>query len=327
MRFVLVVGTTETATIDGISAAGADPDVMVHTPGADTEIVEYGRPILAPVTPVSPTGCPTPAVITRSVRELVGFDLLTVESGQPSRTATPALTVGQNPGGDIRTPDPVPAAESIFERARRLGRRLPDEELYVGESIPGGTTTALGVLTALGESFEVSSSLPENPMDLKRDVVDAGLSASDLTQGESASEPIRAIRRMGDPVQPAVAGLAIGALETDTDVTLAGGTQMVAAAALIRHFGVDAPTRLATTSFVDESTPDLRRAVAHLDVDLTVTDPEFDRSDHVALKRYALGEAKEGVGMGGALALADRTDVSKRDVRDRIERIYAEVLE
>lgn len=326
MRFVLVVGTSETATIDGISAAGADPDLMVHTPAADVEIVEYGRPVLAPVTPVSPSGCPTPAVITRAVRELVDFDLLTVESGQPSRTATPAVTVGDGPGADIRSAEAVPAAESIFERARQLGRRLPDDEVFVGESIPGGTTTALGVLSALGESYEVSSSLPENPMDLKRDVVAAGLTASDLAPGEAASDPIRAIRRMGDPVQPAVAGLAIGSLESDTEVTLAGGTQMVAAAAVIRHFGIESRMHLATTSFVDESTPDLRRAVDDLDVDLTVTDPEFDRSDHVALERYALGEAKEGVGMGGALALASREGISNRDIRDQIERTYAEVL-
>lgn len=327
MRFVLVVGTTETATIDGISAAGADPDVMVHTPAADVEIVEYGRPVLAPVTPVSPSGCPTPAVITRAVRELLSFDLLTIESGQPSRTATPAVTVGDRPGADVRSAESVPGAESIFERARRLGRRLPDDELYLGESIPGGTTTALGVLTALGEPYEVSSSLSENPMDLKRDVIATGLTASNLAPGDATSEPIRAIRRMGDPVQPAVAGLAIGALETDTDVTLAGGTQMIAAAAVIRHFGVDAPIHLATTSFVDESTPDLRRAAADLDVTLTVTDPEFDRSDHVALERYALGEAKEGVGMGGALALATRSNVSKHKIRKRVQETYAEVLE
>ena len=41
--------------------------------------------------------------------------------------------------------------------------------LVIGESIPGGTTTALGVLSALGVKAEgkVSSTLPENPHSLE----------------------------------------------------------------------------------------------------------------------------------------------------------------
>ncbi|MFB6137005.1 MAG: hypothetical protein ABEJ42_01510 [Halobacteriaceae archaeon] len=33
MRLLVVPGHTETARIDGISAAGADPDAVVQTPG------------------------------------------------------------------------------------------------------------------------------------------------------------------------------------------------------------------------------------------------------------------------------------------------------
>ena len=36
--------------------------------------------------------------------------------------------------------------------------------LVIGESIPGGTTTALAVLKALGFDAKVSSSIPNNPM-------------------------------------------------------------------------------------------------------------------------------------------------------------------
>ena len=59
MRLILAAGTTRTARIDGVSAAGADPDLRAHTPSADAEILEYGAPVRAPVTPVSPSGCPT----------------------------------------------------------------------------------------------------------------------------------------------------------------------------------------------------------------------------------------------------------------------------
>lgn len=151
MRFVLVGGNTDTARIDGIRAAEANPDTMVHTPSADLEIVEYGHPVQAPIVPVSPTGWPTPAVITRAVRELLGFDLLAVDAGLARSTTALTITIGDEIGNDIQTSTPVASASDTFKAARRLGRSLPDEELVIGETIPGGTTTALDVLTALGE--------------------------------------------------------------------------------------------------------------------------------------------------------------------------------
>lgn len=318
MRFVLVGGTTDTATIEGISAAGAAPELLAHTPAADLELVEYGRPVAAPETPVSPTGCPTPAVVTRAVREAVGFDALAVDAGLAARTAAPTVALGADPGGDVRDPEPVPAAVEVFERARDLGRAVPDGELVVGETVPGGTTTALGVLTALGEPHGVSSSLPENPIERKRAVVASGLAASGLRAGDAAGDPLLALRTMGDPVLAAVAGLAVGALERGTTVTFAGGTQLVAAGALVRHRGVDAPLGLATTTYVvDDETADLRTAARALDLNLTVTDPGFGRSTHRALDPYRRGEAKEGAGMGGALMLASRAGVSMERIRTR----------
>lgn len=327
MRFVLVGGTTSTARIDGISAAGADPDAMVHTPSADLEIVEYGHPIRAPVVPVSPTGCPTPAVVTRAVRELLAFDVLAVDAGLARPTAAPTVTVGGEPGTDIRTARPVASAPDAFETARRLGRSLPDDELVIGETIPGGTTTALGVLTALGERPSVSSSLPQNPLSLKRDVVGEALRASGLSAGATAGSPVETVQCVGDPVLAAVAGLTIGASDAGTAVTLAGGTQMAAAAALVRHAGTDATLSLATTSFVaTDDSAGIRDLATDLDVALTVTDPGFDAMDHPALDAYVAGEAKEGVGMGGALALADAADVPMAAVRERIVTVYDDIV-
>lgn len=323
-RVVIGAGTTRTARIEGISAAGADPEVMVHTPSADVEIVAYGRPVRAPVVPVSPSGCPTPAVVTRAVRERLGFDVTVLDAGLARPTGAPTVAVGADPGGDIRDPDPVPAAPEAWRRARELGAALPDEAMFVAETVPGGTTTALGVLRALGEDAPVSSSLPENPLALKRDVVAEGLESSDLAEGGAAGEPVRAVRRMGDPALATVAGFTAGAAAAGTDVTLAGGTQLIAAAALVRHAGVDAPLRLATTSFIAEDVP-VERAARSLGVDPVVTDPAFDAAGHVAMDRFVAGEAKEGVGMGGALALADRADVLS-DVRRRTVDVYDRLL-
>ena len=328
MRLVLVVGSTETATIDGISAAGADVEAMWDTPVADAEILAYGRPVFAETVPVSPTGCPTPALVTRAVRDLLDVELTVVDAGIARPTAAPTLALGEEPGGDLRTAIPVPDARGIYERARRFGRAYPHDDLVVGESIPGGTTTALGVLRALGEDLDVSSSLAENPVELKRSVVAAGLDASELDPGALAGEPVRAVERMGDPVLAAVAGVVTGAVANGVAVTLAGGTQLLAAAALVRHAGLTGPLRLATTSFVaDDESIDLAAAGAELDVDVVVTDPGFDRGDHPAFAAFERGEAKEGVAMGGALALADRNDVAMREVRGRIRDRYAALVE
>jgi len=318
-RLVLVAGATRTAGIAGISAAGADPEVMVHTPGADAEIVEYGRPVRAPVVPVSPSGTATPAVVTRAVREELGFEVTVVDGGLAKPTAAGTVTVGAKPGGDIREGDPVPTGPGAFAAAREFGRAVPDDEVLVAETIPGGTTTALGVLTALGEPASVSSSLPDNPIGRKREVVAAGLDASSLGPGGAAGQPKRAVRRMGDPVLATAAGFALGARESGTAVTLAGGTQMFAVAALLRHAGAEGTLSLATTRFVAEDpSANVDALAAKLGVDVTAADPGFEALDHPAVEGYLAGEAKEGVGMGGALALADRAGLPMSRVRKRV---------
>ena len=328
MRLVLVAGTTETAAEPGISAAGADPELMRHTPGADLDVVVHGEPTLAPVVPVSPTGCPTPAVVTRAARELLGFDVVGIDAGIAGRTGAPAIEVSGTAGADVRKPTAVPNAEETYERAREFGGALPDDRIVIGETIPGGTTTALGVLTALGEEPAVSSSLPENPLELKRQVVAEGLDAGGLTPGGATGDPLDALKTVGDPVLAAVAGLTAGAVESGTEVTLAGGTQLAAAAALVRHAGVNEPLTLATTSFVAaDDSAGIAGLTDSLDVELTVTDPGFDAVEHPAMDAYVAGEAKEGVGMGGALHLVEAsTTVSMADLRERIVDVYDRLL-
>ena len=336
VTLVVVAGTTETAAIDGISAAGADPELRTHTPSADLEIVADGRPAPDSPVPVSPSGCPTPAVVTRAVRERVGFDVVGLDAGLAVPTDAPARGVEAAPGGDVRESEPVPAAAAVFENAREMAPEVAtgDDggadatgELLVAETIPGGTTTALGVLTALGERPVVSSSLAANPLERKRAVVEEGLAASDLAPGDAAGDPVDAVRLMGDPVLAAAAGLVVGALDAGIDVTLAGGTQLAAVAALARHAGVDRRLPLATTTFVaDDPTADVAGLAADLGLSLTATDPEFGSSNHPAMAAYARGEAKEGVGMGGALALADRSGVPAAAVRDRVAAITDRLL-
>jgi len=332
MKFILTIGNTETARIDGISAAGANPDLMVHTPSADAEILTYGRPTQAPVVPVSPSGCPTPAVVSRAARELLDFETVVLDAGTARPTTAPTVTLPGPAGNDIRESVAVPEVTTKFDTAREYGRSLPDDELIVAETIPGGTTTAMGVLTALGEQPAVSSSLPENPIELKERIVSEGLEASDLAKGQLSGEPVDALRAVGDPVLTAVAGVTVGALESGTDVTLGGGTQMSAAAALVRHFGVTDELSQTTTSFIAaDDTANVRALAETLDVELTVTDPAFTRTDHPAMDAYVRGEAKEGVGMGGALALvagheSNDPDIVLSDLHEQIIAVYDRLL-
>jgi uncharacterized protein (TIGR00303 family) len=301
MRLTLVAGTTRTAAIDGLSAAGASPDLRWHTPSADAELVRYGRLVRSPVLPLSPTGCPTPALVTRAVVELLDLDVVVCDGGLAKPTGAPTVDFGAKPGHDIRTPDPVRTAPGVFAAARDVGARLKEDHLVVGETVPGGTTTALAVLRALGEPYPVSSSLPDNPLTRKEEVVEAAFDSSEISPGQAAHRPELAVRFVGDPVLAVVAGLCVGALESETRVTLAGGTQLVAAAALVRHAGCQERMELATTSYLAESV-DLGPATEDLDLDLTVTDPGFTDE---RLSQYAT-VGKEGAAMGGALALADR---------------------
>jgi uncharacterized protein (TIGR00303 family) len=328
MRFVLAAGTTETAAIDGLSAAGADPTMRAHTPSADADILAFGRPVCHAVVPVSPTGCPTPAVVTRAARELLGFRLTVLDAGLCTPPAAIAVEIGAKPGGDIRKSTAVPGARRVFDRARESARSLPsDERLFLAETIPGGTTTAMAVLEALGEPAAVSSSLPTNPVERKRAVVESALAASDLAPGDAAGEPVRAIEAVGDPVLAALLGTARGAIETDVPLTLAGGTQLLTVAACLRHQGIEARLDVATTSFVRaDPSADLDGLADRFDADVSTTDPGFDGVDHPATAAYARGEAKEGVGMGGALALVAAAPTPMDALRARTVELTDELL-
>jgi NaMN:DMB phosphoribosyltransferase len=298
MQLALVAGTTRTADVDGLGATDATPERRRHTPSTDAELVRYGRLVRTSAVPTGPGGCPTPALVTRAAVALLGLDVVVCDGGLSEPTGAPTVGFGAKPGRDIRDPDPVPTAPGAFTAAREFAGRLASERLVVGETIPGGTTTALAVMRALGEPAPVPS-LPDDRRQRQETVVDEALSSADLDPGGAAHHPELALRFVGDPTLSVVAGLCAGALESGTRVTLAGGTPLVAAGALVRHAGLSHPLELATTSSVAAHV-DLDPAVSDLSLDLTVTDPGFD-DDRLAGDAPA---GRDGVAMGGALALA-----------------------
>ena len=160
--FIATIGTTETGKIPGLYAAGANPDFTDFTPPADAELLLLGRCKSIQGVPITPDGIPTPALITTSALHLADIPVLVVNGGVKVKPQVPYVDLGGNSGRDIRTGDSVDNVEEVIERAKVLGEQLAkaSDYLAIGESIPGGTTTALGVLTALGVMLKEKSAAP-----------------------------------------------------------------------------------------------------------------------------------------------------------------------
>jgi uncharacterized protein (TIGR00303 family) len=331
--FICTIATTETAKIPGLSAAGQNPDFTDFTPPADAELLLLGKCKSIAGVPITPDGIPTPGLITLSALRLADIPVLVVNGGVKVKPQIPFVDLGGSSGRDIRTGDSVDNVEEVIERAKIAGEHLAKtaDYLVIGESIPGGTTTALGVLSALGVNAEgkVSSTLPENPHGLKAEVVRAGLKAAGESFGSLSKKPIKAISCVGDPMMPALAGLVIGGAK-QAPVLMAGGTQMTAVLAIINALNPEVLCNVAvgTTRWVakDESS-DLKGIVRQFcDVPVLAADLDFGPSRFPGLRTYETGLVKEGVGAGGAsiAAMAKLGGAVTKDILlKEIERNYA----
>ena len=327
--FLVTIGTTETSKIEGISGAGASAELTEFTPAADVEFMVLGDvrcTDTAAETVVDGAAAPTPARLTKAALQLANLPFVIVDAGSKVKPDVEYVSLGKEYGQDIRSGKGVLNPLEIFENAKDLGSELSQrhEMLIIGESIPAGTTTALGVLKALGyeANEKVSGSMPHNPHDLKSKTVDEGLKNAGITPGEA--DAIQAIGAVGDPTLPAVAGLVLG---SDIPIILAGGTQMAATCAIIKSIQPSfdfSRINLATTVFVaSDETADLFGILNQIDDNITVNvvDPEFEKSSHEGLKNYNDGFVKEGAGAGGAMFCALVMGSSLEKLRKKIEKV------
>ena len=334
--FLCVIGVTETAKIQGISAAGENPEITDYTPPADAELLQLGKCKCIPGVPVTPTGIPTPALITMSALKLADTPTLVVSAGLKVKPYVPFVDLGGSPGRDIRTGRALDNAEEVLNRAKLAGENLAKtaDYLVIGESIPGGTTTALSVLLAMGVDAKgkVSSSMPVNPHELKIRTVEAGLEAAGVKAGEFADDPIQAVSAVGDPMQPALAGLVLGAADK-VRVIMAGGTQMAAVLAVVNALNPDVLDDVAvgtTRWIVADETADLKGLVAEIaDVPVLAADLDFGGSRFDGLRAYEEGIVKEGVGCGGAsiaAMLKSNGAITKQVLLEEIEKNYKQLV-
>jgi uncharacterized protein (TIGR00303 family) len=298
--FAGILANTLLSTVPGLSGAGPSPDKTLVTPNLDAELIANGAITSMPSKSDTPTGCPTPATITRAMMVLTDQKPLFINAGLRYAPVVPCLDVYGEPGGDPRSGDALPSAKHLYRQGQRVGWFLSgySDLLILGESVPGGTTTALCLLRALGYQASVSSSYVNNPVSLKEEVCRHVL---ERVGKAGFTAPLDLVRALGDPMMPVTAGIAETYRGT---LILAGGTQMLAVSALIQALGQPLPT-IVTTSYVrDDPSASMQVLAENIGVHVTYVDPGFDNIGHAGLARYCAGEVKEGMGAGGAIYLA-----------------------
>ncbi len=311
--FVCVISYTKTCEIPGISVAGASPGMIKYTSPADAEFLYHGRCKCIDVVPATPDGKPTPALITKAALRSADIPLVVVDAGSIVKPDLDHISFDLEPGGNIASGKAVHivSVKRAFEKGLELGGKLAKttESVVIGESIPAGTTTALGVLLAMGidAKYKVSSSMPANPHELKLSTVQRGMNAAAIDFGSLANKPFEAVSHLGDPMIPAVAGMAIGASRSSS-VMLAGGTQMAAVLSFINSVDKKPLSNIVvgTTRYIldDKSSDILKLVNSIVDVPVLSCDPHLDVSRKEGLRAYANGFVKEGVGAGGACIAA-----------------------
>lgn len=312
--FCTILGNTALSTVPGISGAGPSPEKTLLTPILDAELIAKGEVTSMPTRSDTPTGCPTPASITRAILELLQVPSFFINAGLVHRPTVPCFDVYGEPGADPRSGRAVPSAAELYEKGKMIGTLLSriSDLLILGECVPGGTTTAMCVLRALGYDARVSSSYVDNPVTKKEEIWEA---VRERMNNAEIAGPLDYVSFCGDPMIAVGAGIAHTYV---SQLVLAGGTQMLAVAALLKELGKPVPA-IATTCYVrDDPSANFLEISEAIGARVYFIDPDFDHLGHSGLARYCIGEVKEGMGAGGAMFLAYLMGFSPDEIRSQI---------
>jgi NaMN:DMB phosphoribosyltransferase len=171
----------------------------------------------------------------------------------------------------------------------------------------------------------VSTAGLENPIHLKEKIWKGSTARLGIKSDELADQPLRIVEELGDPMQASVLGF-ISGLAPETEIILAGGTQMIAVAALLSKLDPSRKPLIATTKYVacDKSSSFCDMAKS-LGLETYIAPLDFSDSPHAGLRDYERGYVKEGVGAGGSILYADKLGVPVSAVIERTNSIYATV--
>ncbi len=338
--FLFTIAYTETATIPGLTIAGANTELIKFTPAADAEYIYFGKCKCIDSIPATPDGKPTPAIITKTAIELANIPITVIDSGIPIKPSLPYTTINSKFGKNIALGKSLELEDvkSNYEMGKIIGKQASkiNDLLIIGESIPGGTTTALGVMISLGidAKDKVSSSMPDNPHELKNKIIKKALLRSNIKSGDLYNDPFKAISCLGDPMMPTVAGMIKEILSNNKKVILAGGTQMCCIVAILKALEIKFNNNLCigTTSYVlDDKKSDLKYLINQIDEDVPIiyTNLGLDKSKKNGLKAYSKGFVKEGAGAGGTTIAAylKEKDISQDTFINKLEENYYNTIE
>ncbi len=325
--FLLAASVTKTCEIKGITQAGI-PGMIPLTPTLDAEFITNEKVFSLGELAETPTGVPTPALITRAVHNLIPFS--SVEILDLGLTTEPkncfVHTFDIQPSKSIDGGAKINAQE-IFAKGMAFGKsyELKGNYLILGESTPAGTTTATASALALGYDCanDFSSSFLHVPNDIKTQTIykALGLIHKDMTNFEK-------LGIVSDNMLIFCAGFLLEASKR-FQIVLAGGTQMAACLLIADKLKEDVFMRikhenitLATTQWVAQ---DKNSNIVHILEQLTYkphtiyTTFSFAKTQIPILKKYDEGEAKEGVGAGASLSYANKNSITNQMLLEQIE--------
>ncbi len=325
---ILAIGNTEISNIEGVSIAGATPELTKLTPPGDAEFLFYDKLKVVDGIPITPEGHPTPGIITKASKELANFPVIILRGGTYLPPSVPHVHISSYVGKDFRKAPALKNLEEIIEKSIIFGKEIQNmkiNEIMVGESIPGGTTTAMAVLRSLGYNALTSSAAPENPMDLKMKIIKDGFRRINIHQGDFKDKPLDALRELGDPMLASVVGLSLG---FRGKIYLAGGTQMLAIAALLKSLGESLDRfEIITTGWIKkDKSSTFEKTAKDIGISYKFVYLNFSGSKFRGLKDYERGYVKEGVGAGGSSWIALKNGFKEEDIARKVEEIYERLL-
>lgn len=316
--FILLAGSTEVSKIPGITSAGASPDLTMITPVVDSEIIVADKPLSVDEPPMTPDGIPTPAIVTKACLDLAGVNRLAVNAGFAQTPKIPFFQTNLSPAKNPAIEKALPDFRHAFEAGIYLGKLVDGKfnQIVLAESVPGGTTTSQAVLSSIGLDLRTSSTMPSDPVDIKRDIVKKAIERTGYYNGN----PELAVEQYGDYMMAIALGISKSI--RDSALILSGGTQM-STIYYINNLITKNPRKrfLVTTKWIMEH----RRSTVEALVppqNLIVPDVSFSGMSEKGLKAYENGNVREGAGMGGALWLASLKEKNQEKIYSTIEQYY-----
>ncbi|MBI3591509.1 MAG: TIGR00303 family protein [Candidatus Melainabacteria bacterium] len=333
--FILVIGSTETALIPGISAAGQNTEQLKLTPALDADFLLFKKEEFKKKIPVSPNGIPSPAILSKAIIELLELDISVIDVGAFVKPQGKHISLNMGPAKCLTTGNALGPIKTsfLFQKGEKLGNSLTEHPyIVIGECVPGGTTTALSVLCSLGiNAFDlVSSSFPEGNNFWKNQTVKDALLANGDLFSTINKNPLKAAEYFGDPMQVFVSGLIKGAMKIHLPIMLAGGSQMLAvyylAKKILEHDPHD--TVVATTSWItNDKNAKTKRLAEMVGAPLISSNVHFKDSKIEGLYAYEQGHIKEGIGAGGLMVISDLyKDISIENIVSQIEKVYTAAM-